>query len=111
MLELPSAPNTLGHASDHGAKVAQQCNANLGFKQDDTMFEGCPRKVSKRAKQIKYLDIQIKEAQENVMVRKLRCSKFMRKAIENAAVHNGNRSDKKDNDMTSGDWEREGMPI
>ncbi len=37
----------------------------------------------------------------------------MRKAIENAAVHNGNRSDKKDidPDMTSGDWEREGMPV
>ncbi len=61
MLELPSAPNTLGHASDHGAEVAQQYNANLEFKQDNKMFEGCPRKVSKRAKQIKYLDIQLLE--------------------------------------------------
>ena len=44
------------------------------------------------------------------MVQKPRCSKLMRKAIENAAVHNGNKSDKKEINMKSGDWEREGTP-
>jgi hypothetical protein len=33
MIELPSAPNTLGHASDHGAKVAHHSSVGLVLKQ------------------------------------------------------------------------------
>jgi hypothetical protein len=50
------------------------------------------RKLSIRAKQVKYHGNQIKAAQENVMDRKQRFSKHVRKAIQNAADHNGNKS-------------------
>jgi hypothetical protein len=52
------------------------------------------QKISNRATQVKRMGNIIKEAQEVVFDRKQRCSKHMRKVIENAAVHNRNIWDK-----------------
>ena len=43
MIELPSAPNTLGHASDHGAEVAQHSYVSLVLKQPILEHQSAPK--------------------------------------------------------------------
>ena len=66
------------------------------------------QKISNCATQVKRMGNIIKEAQEVVFDRKQRCSKHMRKVIENAAVHNRNIWDK--NEIISDEKEYETKP-
>ncbi len=43
MIELPSVPNTLGHASDHGAEVAQHSYVSLVLKQPILEHQSAPK--------------------------------------------------------------------